>query len=90
MPDSSCVRLVGIASRPVATVSEIKNEVGPRITMMRERAKLSKRQLALLAGVHVWQLRQWERGDHIPGPQNLWRLIPHIGGTIEFYLFGKK
>jgi len=55
--------------------------------MMRERAGLSKRQLAQRAGVQISQLRQWERGDHVPSPPNLFRLIPHIGGTIEFYLF---
>jgi len=74
----------------VATVSEAKNQVGPRITLMRERADLSKRQLAKAAGVHEWQLRQWERGDHVVSPMNLRRLIPHIGGTIEFYLFGDE
>lgn len=62
--------------------------VGARITLMRERAGLSKRKLAALADVTEWQLRGWEDNTHEPTARNLMRLIEHIGGTVEFYLAG--
>jgi DNA-binding XRE family transcriptional regulator len=60
--------------------------VGERIVSMREHAGLSRRQLAKDAGVTDRQLYDWEHDKHEPTPRNVRRLIPHIGGTIEFYL----
>lgn len=53
---------------------------------MREQAGLSKRGLAKLADVDPRNLLSWEQGAHIPTVPSLMRLIPHIGGTIEYYL----
>lgn len=60
--------------------------VGERIAAMRANAGLSRRQLSKDAGVSERQLYDWEHDKHEPTPRNLRRLIPHIGGTVMFYL----
>jgi PAS domain S-box-containing protein len=62
------------------------NTVGAKITARREQAGYSKRALARLAGVSEWQLRAWENNTHEPTARSLMRLIPYIGGTVEYYL----
>jgi len=74
---------------PVSTVTENNEQaerVGRRMTAQREAAGLSKRRLAKLSGVAEKDLREWERGKHEPTARSLLRLIPFIGGTVEFYL----
>ena len=46
---------------------------------------MSKRRLALESGVQEFQIRQWERGTHVPSPANVNKLIPFIGGTLDGY-----
>jgi hypothetical protein len=79
----------GVGSDPVSTMTKGKS-VGERISKAREAAGLNRYQLAKLAGVNYGQVRQWEINEHVPTPTNLRRLIPHIGGTTDFYLFGDK
>jgi len=83
----------GLGSGVVA-VTDIREstplEVGAKLRNAREKAKLSKRQLAHLAGVREGQLRLWERGEHRISAANLMRLIPHIGGQLEDYLFDRR
>jgi DNA-binding transcriptional regulator YiaG len=69
----------------MTTAAEVST-VGSRIRLMRKRAELSKRQLAKAAGVDERQLRGWENDEHEPTASSLRRLIPHIGGTLDFYL----
>ena len=66
------------------------NYVGTRLRNAREKAGMSKRQLAQAAQVREQQIRQWEAGEHIPTAHNLLRLIPHLGGTMEYYLTGSR
>lgn len=68
--------------RSRATVTD----VGRRIALMRQGAQLSKRQLASLAEIDERLLRRWENGDHQPSVASVRRLIPYIGGTIDYYL----
>jgi transcriptional regulator with XRE-family HTH domain len=65
-------------------------QVGQKLLKARERAGLSKGQLARGTGVTESQIRHWERGNHIPSATNLMRIIPLIGGTIEDYLFQNR
>ena len=64
----------------------MSNHVGARIRARREELGLTKGQLARLAGVNESQLRQWERGDHVPTAKNLLRLIEHLGGSLDEFL----
>jgi DNA-binding transcriptional regulator YiaG len=57
-----------------------------RITQMREAAGLSKRKLATLANVDPRLLNRWEDGTHEPQVPSIRKLIPHIGGSIDFFL----
>ena len=66
------------------------DQTGTRLRQAREAAGLSKRQLALLAGVTRWQITTWETGKYPPSPLSLAKLIPHIGGTVDHYLLDDK
>lgn len=69
--------------RSVATMTP---STGNRIRMKREQAKLSKRGLARRAGVDERLLRRWEDDDVEPTIASIRKLVPHIGGTIGYYL----
>ena len=71
---------------PPMTAKTSATSVGQRIVLMRERAGLSRRQLGKVSNVPERQLFSWEHDDHEPTARNLQRLIPHIGGTLDFYL----
>jgi hypothetical protein len=51
--------------------------------------------LAELSGAKPWQIRTWELDPSDPrshriSPDNLARLLPHIGGTSDYYFYGVK
>jgi DNA-binding transcriptional regulator YiaG len=74
---------------PVSTVTENADRaerIGRKIAEAREAKRLSKYMLAKLADVDEGQIRKWERGEHACSAVNLLKLIPHIGGTLDFYL----
>lgn len=75
----------GVGCAAVATVTQ-RHSTGAKLTAARERANLSKRELARRAGVDRRALLRWESGEHVPTAANLLRLIPHIGGTVEAFL----
>jgi DNA-binding XRE family transcriptional regulator len=79
----------GVRCAPVSTVTENADRaerIGRKIAKARKAKGLSKYMLAKLAGVREGQIRHWERGDNACGAPNLLKLIPHIGGTLDFYL----
>jgi transcriptional regulator with XRE-family HTH domain len=61
------------------------NQVGEKLRTARETAGLPKYRLAKLSGVGEAQIRQWERGTHEPTARNVAKLIPYIGGTLDYY-----
>lgn len=59
--------------------------VARNITAARETAKLSKRRLAMRAGVDRRQLLEWESGEHEPTAGNLIKLAPVLGQSLEWF-----
>lgn len=54
-----------------------------RITYWRERAKMSRSQLAVAAGVHKSVVTRWSNGEHLPTHASLARLAKALGITLE-------
>jgi len=70
---------------PAMPTLENAATIGARITLKRQQADLSRRKLCRLAEITEWQLRTWETDAVTPSVPNLLRLIPHIGGSLDFY-----
>lgn len=60
--------------------------VGQRLALQREEAGLSKRRLSAISGIPIRQIQEWESDRHEPTVKSLKRLIPHIGGSVVYYL----
>jgi PAS domain-containing protein len=82
---------LGCDSVPVTT--PIPPTIQGRLRGARERADLTIYALAHLAGVAEYQIRTWEMSPSDPrshkiSPENLGKLLPHIGGTSDYYFYG--
>ena len=75
-----------LVGSPTMAKAQAPTTTGERITQMREAAGLSKRRLSKVANVDQRNLIRWENGTHEPMVASIRKLIPHIGGSIEFFL----
>jgi len=67
------------------TMAEIA-EIGKRIREIREQKKLSRQQLASLAGISLSALYSYEKGNMVPGADVLARLAEVLSVSSDYLL----
>jgi PAS domain S-box-containing protein len=92
-PYTGAIPELGSDSVPVTT--PIPPTIQLRLRQARERAGLTVYALANLTGVQQYQIRTWEMApsdsrSHKISPENLAKLLPHIGGTSDYYFYGAE
>jgi transcriptional regulator with XRE-family HTH domain len=71
------------------TYSSFMKEFGTRLRALREKAVLTQRELARLAGIEAMQISRYERGVGYPAVETLLALAKTLDVDLDYLLLGK-
>lgn len=71
------------------TYSSFMKEFGTRLRALREKAGLTQRELARLAGIEAMQISRYERGVGYPAVETLLALAKTLDVDLDYLLLGK-
>ena len=69
--------------------SSFMKEFGTRLRALREKAALTQRELARLAGIEAMQISRYERGVGYPAVETLLALAKTLDVDLDYLLLGK-
>jgi transcriptional regulator with XRE-family HTH domain len=72
------------------TYALFMKEFGERLRMLREKAGLSQRELARLAGIEAMQISRYERGVGYPAVETLIAIAQALDVGLDYLLLGKS